>query len=189
MVDLDTRLLRAFVDGCGGARTSPGRPSACTSPSRRCRRTSGSSRAGSARGCSSGRRERSSSQRRANSSSRTPSPRSKGSTPAWPTLAAPPRGRSAERCVSVSRARRCCRSSGDTMRLFAEQHPDVELEVSNSGLDRPAAGLLEGRRRRCVRPAAVPRRGSLDGHRPDRGAFRRGARGSSTGVPRVRATG
>jgi DNA-binding transcriptional LysR family regulator len=31
----------------------------------------------------------------------------------------------------------------DTMRLFTEQHPDVELEVSNSGLDRPAAGLLE----------------------------------------------
>ena len=32
----------------------------------------------------------------------------------------------------------------ETMRLFAERHPDVELQVSNTGLDRPAAGLKEG---------------------------------------------
>jgi DNA-binding transcriptional LysR family regulator len=31
-----------------------------------------------------------------------------------------------------------------TMRRFRERHPEVTLEVSNSGLDRPAAGLKEG---------------------------------------------
>lgn len=32
----------------------------------------------------------------------------------------------------------------ESLRLFAERRPDVELEVSNAGLDRPAAGLREG---------------------------------------------
>src|SRR3954452_2858486 len=32
----------------------------------------------------------------------------------------------------------------ETMRLFAERHPDVELKASNAGLDQPAAGLREG---------------------------------------------
>ncbi len=32
----------------------------------------------------------------------------------------------------------------ETMRLFAERHPEVELRVSNTGLDQPAAGLKEG---------------------------------------------
>ena len=32
----------------------------------------------------------------------------------------------------------------ETMRLFAERHPDVQLEVTNSGLHRPAAGLADG---------------------------------------------
>ncbi len=32
----------------------------------------------------------------------------------------------------------------ETMRLFAERHRDVTLQVSNAGLDRPAAGLEEG---------------------------------------------
>src|SRR3954447_4405822 len=30
---------------------------------------------------------------------------------------------------------------GEAMRLFAERHPDVELQVSNAGLNQPAAGL------------------------------------------------
>jgi DNA-binding transcriptional LysR family regulator len=34
--------------------------------------------------------------------------------------------------------------AGETMRRFAERHPGVELQVSNAGLDRPAAGLKEG---------------------------------------------
>ncbi len=34
--------------------------------------------------------------------------------------------------------------TGRTMRRFAERHPDVELVVSNTGLDQPAAGLKEG---------------------------------------------
>jgi DNA-binding transcriptional LysR family regulator len=33
---------------------------------------------------------------------------------------------------------------GETMRRFAERHPGVELTVANSGLDRPSAGLKEG---------------------------------------------
>jgi DNA-binding transcriptional LysR family regulator len=33
---------------------------------------------------------------------------------------------------------------GATVRRFAEQHPDVELVVSNAGLHQPAAGLAEG---------------------------------------------
>jgi DNA-binding transcriptional LysR family regulator len=33
---------------------------------------------------------------------------------------------------------------GATTRLFAERHPDVELKVSNTGLNQPAAGLREG---------------------------------------------
>jgi DNA-binding transcriptional LysR family regulator len=33
---------------------------------------------------------------------------------------------------------------GETMRRFRERHPEVTLEVSNTGLDRPAAGLKEG---------------------------------------------
>ena len=33
---------------------------------------------------------------------------------------------------------------GETMRAFAARHPDVELEVSNVGLNEPAAGLKEG---------------------------------------------
>ena len=33
---------------------------------------------------------------------------------------------------------------GETMRLFAERHPDVELAVTNSGLHQPGAGLKEG---------------------------------------------
>ena len=32
----------------------------------------------------------------------------------------------------------------ETMRRFAERHPEVELEVSNAGLSQPAAGLREG---------------------------------------------
>lgn len=32
----------------------------------------------------------------------------------------------------------------ETMRLFAERHPEVELQVANAGLDQPAAGLKEG---------------------------------------------
>lgn len=32
----------------------------------------------------------------------------------------------------------------ETMRRFGERHPGVELQVSNTGLDRPAAGLAEG---------------------------------------------
>jgi DNA-binding transcriptional LysR family regulator len=32
----------------------------------------------------------------------------------------------------------------ETLRLFAERHPEVELQVSNTGLDQPAAGLKEG---------------------------------------------
>lgn len=35
--------------------------------------------------------------------------------------------------------------ASETMRLFAERHPGVELQVSNAGLDRPAAGLEESR--------------------------------------------
>jgi DNA-binding transcriptional LysR family regulator len=33
---------------------------------------------------------------------------------------------------------------GETMRRFAEQHPEVELVLSNAGLHQPAAGLKEG---------------------------------------------
>jgi DNA-binding transcriptional LysR family regulator len=33
---------------------------------------------------------------------------------------------------------------GETMRRFREARPDVELRVSNAGLDKPAAGLREG---------------------------------------------
>lgn len=32
----------------------------------------------------------------------------------------------------------------ETLRVFGERHPDVELLVTNAGLDRPAAGLHEG---------------------------------------------
>lgn len=32
----------------------------------------------------------------------------------------------------------------EALRLFAERHPAVKLDVSNAGLDRPAAGLREG---------------------------------------------
>jgi DNA-binding transcriptional LysR family regulator len=32
----------------------------------------------------------------------------------------------------------------ETMRLFAERHPEVELQATNYGLDRPSAGLKEG---------------------------------------------
>jgi DNA-binding transcriptional LysR family regulator len=32
----------------------------------------------------------------------------------------------------------------ETMHLFAERHPDVELRVANAGLNQPAAGLNEG---------------------------------------------
>jgi DNA-binding transcriptional LysR family regulator len=32
----------------------------------------------------------------------------------------------------------------ETMRLFSERHPEVRLEIANSGLHRPTAGLLEG---------------------------------------------
>jgi DNA-binding transcriptional LysR family regulator len=32
----------------------------------------------------------------------------------------------------------------ETMRRFRELHPDVTLQVSNTGLDRPAGGLVEG---------------------------------------------
>ena len=35
-------------------------------------------------------------------------------------------------------------AAGETMRRFAKRHPDVELVVSNTGLDQPAAGLKEG---------------------------------------------
>ena len=35
-------------------------------------------------------------------------------------------------------------AAGETMRRFARRHPEVELVVSNSGLDQPAAGLKEG---------------------------------------------
>ncbi|HEY1277763.1 MAG TPA: LysR family transcriptional regulator [Thermoleophilaceae bacterium] len=34
--------------------------------------------------------------------------------------------------------------AGETVRLFAERHPDVELKVSNAGLNEPSAGLREG---------------------------------------------
>jgi hypothetical protein len=34
--------------------------------------------------------------------------------------------------------------ANETLRLFAERHPQVELEVSNAGLNEPAAGLKEG---------------------------------------------
>jgi DNA-binding transcriptional LysR family regulator len=34
---------------------------------------------------------------------------------------------------------------GETMRLFAERHPQVEIRVSNSGLNEPTAGLKDGR--------------------------------------------
>lgn len=33
---------------------------------------------------------------------------------------------------------------GETMRLFKERHPEVELQVSNAGLNQPGAGLREG---------------------------------------------
>ena len=33
---------------------------------------------------------------------------------------------------------------GETLRRFAERHPDVELVVSNAGLNQPSAGLHEG---------------------------------------------
>jgi DNA-binding transcriptional LysR family regulator len=36
-------------------------------------------------------------------------------------------------------------AAGETMRRFAKLHPDVELVVSNTGLNEPAAGLREGR--------------------------------------------
>jgi DNA-binding transcriptional LysR family regulator len=32
----------------------------------------------------------------------------------------------------------------ETMRLFAERHPEVDLKVSNAGLNQPTAGLREG---------------------------------------------
>src|SRR4051794_31061853 len=32
----------------------------------------------------------------------------------------------------------------ETMRLFSERHPDAELKVSNAGLNQPGAGLQEG---------------------------------------------
>jgi DNA-binding transcriptional LysR family regulator len=32
----------------------------------------------------------------------------------------------------------------ETMRVFSERNPEVELEVSNAGLDQPSAGLKEG---------------------------------------------
>ncbi len=32
----------------------------------------------------------------------------------------------------------------ETLRRFAERHPEIELQVSNTGLSRPAAGLQEG---------------------------------------------
>jgi DNA-binding transcriptional LysR family regulator len=32
----------------------------------------------------------------------------------------------------------------ETMRLFSQRHPEVQLTVSNAGLDQPAAGLHEG---------------------------------------------
>lgn len=34
--------------------------------------------------------------------------------------------------------------TGETVRVFAERHPEVELKVSNAGLNQPAAGLQEG---------------------------------------------
>jgi len=34
--------------------------------------------------------------------------------------------------------------ANETLRVFGERHPDVELRVTNAGLDRPAAGLHEG---------------------------------------------
>jgi DNA-binding transcriptional LysR family regulator len=34
--------------------------------------------------------------------------------------------------------------ASETVRLFTERHPDVELTVSNAGLNQPAAGLKEG---------------------------------------------
>jgi len=34
--------------------------------------------------------------------------------------------------------------ASETMRVFAERNPEVELQASNAGLDRPAAGLKEG---------------------------------------------
>jgi DNA-binding transcriptional LysR family regulator len=34
--------------------------------------------------------------------------------------------------------------TGETMRRFGERHPEVRLAVSNAGLDQPAAGLHEG---------------------------------------------
>jgi DNA-binding transcriptional LysR family regulator len=34
--------------------------------------------------------------------------------------------------------------AGETMRVFAARHPEVELKVSNAGLSEPAAGLKEG---------------------------------------------
>jgi DNA-binding transcriptional LysR family regulator len=35
--------------------------------------------------------------------------------------------------------------AGETMRVFAERHPDLQLKVSNTGLNEPSAGLREGR--------------------------------------------
>jgi DNA-binding transcriptional LysR family regulator len=34
---------------------------------------------------------------------------------------------------------------GETMRLFAERHPDLQLKVSNTGLNEPSAGLKDAR--------------------------------------------
>jgi DNA-binding transcriptional LysR family regulator len=34
--------------------------------------------------------------------------------------------------------------ANETLRVFGERHPEVELQVSNAGLNRPAAGLHEG---------------------------------------------
>src|SRR6476659_7489276 len=34
--------------------------------------------------------------------------------------------------------------AADTLRRFAERHPDVELQVSNRGLNEPTAGLADG---------------------------------------------
>lgn len=34
--------------------------------------------------------------------------------------------------------------AGETLRLFADRHPDVTVEVSNTGLSQPAAGLDDG---------------------------------------------
>src|SRR3954447_18018424 len=71
--------------------------------------------------------------------------------------------------------------TSETMRRFSERHPEVRLVVSKAGLNPPPAGRHEGSVDVAVRAAAVPRRGPFDGDRADRGALRGAPRGPPAG--------